>query len=103
MWNVSPHYMIWGIKERELWGILKWRLDAGGTWVGFNGGRDQGKGGKVGTGKGLLTRTMCVFRGSLSEPYQEWIRSFCALLGQRPSSLFILGYRSISVASLMVQ
>ena len=95
----SPRYMIWGIKERELWGISKWRLDAGGTWVGFNGGR----GGKLATGKGLLTKTMCVFKGRLSEPHQVWIRSLYTLLGQRPSSLFILGCRSISFASLMMQ
>lgn len=37
MWNVSPHYMILEIKEREPWGISKWRLDAGGTRVGFGG------------------------------------------------------------------
>jgi hypothetical protein len=76
MWNVSPHYTIWGIKERELWGISKWRLDAGGTWVGFS----VGGGGKVATGQGLLTRTMCVFRRRLSEPHQEWIRSLYGLL-----------------------
>jgi hypothetical protein len=29
--------MILEIKEREPWGISKWRLDAGGTRVGFGG------------------------------------------------------------------
>jgi hypothetical protein len=44
MQNVSPHYMIWGIKEKGLWGISKWRLDAGGTWVGFNLGGENIRG-----------------------------------------------------------
>jgi len=89
--------MIWGIKKESSGEF------SNGGWMRVEHGYERGRGGKVATGKGLLTRTMCVFRGRLSEPHQEWIRSFCALLGQRPSSLFILGYRSISVASLMVQ
>jgi hypothetical protein len=79
-------------------------MEAGCKWkMGMNQWVGEKFKGNVATEKGLLTRTVCALRGRLSEPHQEWIRSFCALLGQRPSSLVIFGYRSISVASLMKQ